>query len=123
MAPPPLQPPTSLNPLAPPPARIEDQRQDRGSARSSAVLRAVSVMPDAPAPRLRGFGAYCSMVLSMASRITAAISAPLGRDPPETATGLRSSVIVVRSMTECYHRDVALEPAYSTVKLVRIPWV
>ena len=37
-------------------ARVEDQRHERGFARSSTVRRAVSAHPDAPIARLRGAG-------------------------------------------------------------------
>ena len=36
---------------------VEDQRHERGSGRSFAVRRAVSVVPESPIPRLLGFGA------------------------------------------------------------------
>ena len=83
---------------------IEDQRQDRGSGRSSPVLRAESVVPDAPAPRLRGFGECRSIVESIASRMTAAIEMPRSDAIRRSRRRVsRSRVIVVRSMLACYH--------------------
>jgi hypothetical protein len=48
--------------------RVQDQRHERGSGRSSPLLRAVSDALEAPMPRLRGLGASRSTFSSIASR-------------------------------------------------------
>ena len=68
------------------------------------LRRAVSVTPEAPMPRLFGRGACCSIVASIASRISAAMeiprSAAMRRNFIRVST---SRVMVVRSMMACYH--------------------
>jgi len=56
---------------------VEDQRHARGSGRSSALRRAVSDVPEAPIPRLLGFGASRSTFSSIASLMMVAIETPL----------------------------------------------
>ena len=81
-------------------ARVQDQRHERGSARSNAVREAVSVCPDAPTPRLRGRGRYLVTFSSSASLTKAAIevrcSAASRRNRSSRSLGTE---IVVRSMT------------------------
>jgi hypothetical protein len=80
---------------------VEDQRQGRGSGRSSVDRRAVSLSPDDPTPRLRGRGRDAASFSSMASRTMVAI------DTPRSAATRRSRarrsagmVKVVRSMLQ-----------------------
>jgi hypothetical protein len=81
-------------------AGVEDQRQERVPARSSPDLRAVSGDPEAPIPRLLGFGRYAPTFSSIASRISDAIevlcSAAILRSRSNSSSG---SEMVVRSMT------------------------
>lgn len=54
-------------------SRVEDQRQGRGSGRSSEAVRAVSWRPEAPMPRERGLGRCVASFSSSASRTNYAI--------------------------------------------------
>ena len=80
---------------------VKDQRQGRGSGRSSPARRAVSGLPDDPTPRLRGRGRELATFSSIASRTTVAM------DTPRSAASRRSRarrsagmVRVVRSMMQ-----------------------
>jgi len=84
-------------------AGVRDQRHERGSGRSPADRRAVSVRPDAPMPMLRGHGRIAATLSWIASRMTVAMDTPrsaaIRRRRSRVSSG---SIRVVRSMASRY---------------------